>query len=378
MTYRLTLQADLIDHDPPVVRDGRTGQAVTLSPDELAIFRALCNGPAEAEALAEALGGDPGEALSRLVESGLVAEAGGAAPEPPLLIPAGQTMFGCPARTLDRIEAGEIVFFGVPTDQGATGFPGARFGPNAIRAASGERHSYVLDPETLTMQGWSEGGPPMLKGARMADLGNVVVTLGEDPAAIYERIGAVSAAVFAAGAFPVVLGGDHSITFATVPTQPYELVHIDAHSDFAPWDPARVHHHGSVLTRLVVEKPLIGLHQIGQRVAEPLSETPQGLTRVPQGPLPADWLERIRGAPTYLTLDIDVLTPAEAPGTGTPVPGGLSVTELAEMLRTIATVSAPVGFELVEVNPMQDAAGLTERAAVALIVAFLGAWHAGR
>lgn len=288
------------------------------------------------------------------------------------------TMFNCPAGRAEALLPGCVAILGVPVDIGTTGYPGTRFGPSAIRAASSEHYEYLTD-DTGQSVGFENERGPFLQGVPIVDLGDIDFTPGQSPASLCADISQTMQSIFAAGALPVVLGGDHSITFATMPQGPAHLIHIDAHSDFAPWDSRHSHHHGNVLTRLVHEKAIGGLHQFGTRLLEPAAETPADLRRYPMDPMPpADWLKEHANVPAFLSIDIDVIDPAFAPGTGTPVPRGTSPKELCEAVRAIARSVRLVGLDLVEVNPMRDASGMTERIAVEIILAALAGATASR
>lgn len=290
----------------------------------------------------------------------------------PQLTSPGVTMFDCPFRRLDAVETGEIVFLGVPFDLGTTGFPGARFGPEAIRGASVERFEYRLDPVTRRLRGWFHpaAGRVILKDRRMADIGNLAFTVGEARSAIYARLRAVVDRLHAMGCFPVVLGGDHSITYATVPATPAALIHIDAHSDLAEWDERHCHHHGNVLTRLCREGRLSALHHFGLRV---VGAQDCVLHDSVAHAIDGDWCEALAGIMAHVSLDIDVLDPSVAPGTGTPTTGGPDLDRLGKLLETLARTVQSTGLDLVEVCPIRDAAGLTERVAVELLLRFIGA-----
>ena len=297
------------------------------------------------------------------------------------LVHSDTTMFGCPSRNLEDIESGEFIFFGVPLDIGTTGYPGARYGPQAIRTASTERAGYALDPITQRLVGWECAtlGGSVLRGARMADVGDVRYQPGEPHHLLYARIREVSAAIYQAGCFPIALGGDHSMTWSTLPDRRVTLLHIDAHSDLAEWPEAHCHHHGNVLTRLLSEGRLAGIEHIGLRAGTGADSARAGTRVHPASSLKVQgWDSGFVGQTTFVSLDIDVLDPSLAPGTGTPVVNGLSQADCIALLTRLATITHPVGFEVAEVNPMRDSTGQTERLAVELILVFLGALHARR
>jgi agmatinase len=201
----------------------------------------------------------------------------------------------------------------------------------------------------------------------------------------FQRISDAVGTIVSRGVMPVVLGGDHSISFPAVRglvgCGPLSLVHIDAHLDYRDEVGGVRFGHGCPIRR-IAELPfiqdIVSLGIRGLRASEEDLEAARvrgnavvtagairrhgvvaALARVP----PA---ERI-----YVTLDVDALDPGIAPGTGTPDPGGLSYTEVHELLQGIARKGHVVGFDLVEVNPWFDPTGATALTAAQLIIEFL-------
>jgi agmatinase len=212
------------------------------------------------------------------------------------------------------------------------------------------------------------------------------------PAAVRERIEADALAVHRAGAAPFLVGGDHSIALPALRAAarvhgPVAVIHVDAHLDTstaATW--GEPFHHGTPF-RHAIEEGLIlpgQFHQVGLRGSWGSAD---------DGQIGADHGARItsadevaaRGAatiavmvreligdrPTYLSFDIDAVDPAFAPGTGTPVPGGLSSREALQLVRGLAGVRL-VGMDLSEVCPPLDHADLTAHLAAHLLFEGLG------
>jgi agmatinase len=200
------------------------------------------------------------------------------------------------------------------------------------------------------------------------------------------RIEEEVAAVLAAGAVPFVLGGDHSVALPCLRAVakkhgPLAVVHVDAHADTSGpqnWGP---HHHGTPLREALDEKLIAEgqLHQLGLR--GPWGSSEEGLYTLVHGGRVfsvedlmdrgvADVLEEITDAigdhPTYLTFDIDAVDPAFAPGTGTPVPGGLTSREALQIVRSLVGLKL-VGMDLVEVSPPLDFSDLTSHLAAHLL-----------
>jgi agmatinase len=296
------------------------------------------------------------------------------------LIRSGSPTFFGATQHLDLRQLGaQIAFLGVPFDQATNDRPGSRFAPLAIRDASMRMREGIKT-------GWIdlESGAHLLEGVTMADCGDVDIrTVG-----IEETFDAITAAVRGVrsrGALPVIVGGDHAITYPAL--RAYDdlrlaVIHFDAHMDFTDvWAGQRLSHDNPL--RRVLELPQVaGLIQIGLRGFE----RPQvyqdalrfGVQRISaQEFIRLGAKEALKRCPAadayYVTLDIDVLDPAVAPGTGYPEAGGLNYYQLKEGLIEAAGKGRIVGFDLVEVNPLFDQAGITSRLAARLILDFLGA-----
>ncbi len=281
------------------------------------------------------------------------------------------TLLGAPYRP----EAGadpaahplDLALIGVPMDLGVTNRPGARFGPRAVRAA--ERigpfeHVLRLAP---------------LHGCRAADIGDVPLSSRYSVETCHADIEAFFARVHAAGAVPLAVGGDHSISHPILRAlgrdRPVGMVHIDAHCDTSgPFEGCRFHHGGpfrqAVLDGVLDPERTV---QIGIRgAAEYLWEFSydSGMTVIHAEDLAergvADVLRQalavVGDGPTYVSFDVDSLDPAFAPGTGTPEVGGLTPREVLTLLRGLREVDV-VGGDVVEVAPQYDATTNTAQAA---------------
>jgi agmatinase len=264
----------------------------------------------------------------------------------------------------------DVAILGAPTDELVTNRPGARFGPRAIRNAE-----YL----------WGTARPAMDVGLdpfevlSVVDHGDVGVVPGY-PESTHRAIREAVAAVAAAGAVPLVLGGDHSIAHpdigavgAAVRPEPLGLIHLDAHADDAYEEPRLSH--GTPLRLLVEEGSITGDHivQVGLRGYWPPPSDfewarSQGfrwylMDEVLErgiGPVVDDVLRDLAGlAHVFLSVDIDVCDPAFAPGTGTPEPGGLQARELLRAVRRFAWAVPLAGMEVVEVSPPFDQADIT-------------------
>ncbi len=272
----------------------------------------------------------------------------------------------------------DLAVTGVPFDQAVTHRPGARFGPRAIREAS-----------TLMAgdapYGW---GYSPLGRFRVADAGDMAF----DYAAVAEvprRIEAHVGAIIGTGAACLLLGGDHSVALPSLRAHaakhgPLALLQFDAHPDtWTDHDAARVDH-GTFVYKAMAEGLIDPTRsvQIGTRV-EVEGEAPHDITRIDARAVHAgeDVTAKahavVGDAPVYLSFDIDVLDPAFAPGTGTPVWGGLSTAQVGVLLRGLAGLDI-VGADVVEVSPPYDRAGVTALAGAHVAYDLLALWGYSR
>ncbi|MBI1946539.1 MAG: arginase family protein [Deltaproteobacteria bacterium] len=289
------------------------------------------------------------------------------------------------ATAWDAAHAAHFVIVGAPLDQGVTGRAGARFGPTAMRDAAAGARSQV-DPVTLAPVGFHDfaSGRTLLKGVTLADAGDVLVQPGEPAARARARLTRVLQDVAQAGSVPFVLGGDHSITRATLEAVPegegpLHVLHLDAHTDLGEVVPGAGLHHGNVMSVVFAELPHVaGVHQLGLRgIYDAPTHAPHpkvrqlGVDGLRQGEL-ARFLDGIpQHARCWLSLDIDVVDPAFAPSTGTPVPGGLLPHEVKAIVEAAARARRFVGGEVVEVAEPLGPADATAGVAVSCMFAFL-------
>ncbi len=270
-----------------------------------------------------------------------------------------------------EIHGADIVVTGLPFDAATSFRPGARFGPAAIRAASvqlaelvGRAFPFDIDPfATLAV----------------ADAGDCLFDSGY-PQNVVKAVVDHAHWVLKSGAMMVSLGGDHFVTYPLLKAHvekygPLALVHFDAHVDTWADDGKRLDH-GSMFLRAKRE----GLIDVSRSVQIGIRSfsTDEGFTVLDapfvheHGALVA--AERIHdvvgSAHAYLTFDIDCLDPAFAPGTGTPVPGGLSSAQALGILRKLGALNF-VGMDVVEVAPPYDHAEITALAAATLVHDFI-------
>ncbi len=293
-----------------------------------------------------------------------------------------------PASKVADIGQGDFVIAGVGIDFGTTGRPGTRYGPARLREVASRFLSWESDPFSNRGRGvyLAEAGGVILKGARIVDVGDLVVEAAGKPDFVLARCHDAAMRIFARGAIPVFLGGDHSISAPLIRacTQRYgnlNVVHLDAHTDMNDWSPGTSHHHGSVMARVLAENPGIEIFQYGVRGLcgehAPSARVHTVHQRdVPRSLSATGHTASPKGKPCYLSLDVDVLDPVYAPGTGTPVPFGMTPTLLLRLLERISTANRVVGMDFVELNPEADRDDVTASLLVHLLLCVLGWVHA--
>ena len=259
----------------------------------------------------------------------------------------------------------DVAVMGVPYDAAVTYRPGCRLGPRAIRAASVQLAELKAFPF----------GFDLLESLSVVDFGDCWID-PHHPETVARDIEAQASEILAAGARLLTLGGDHFVSWPLLRAHaerhgPIALIQVDAHGDLWPDDPGRVDH-GTMMGRAIRE----GLvdpgasTQIGIRTFHDTTEGLEVLT--------APWVHRngigkaldvacrrAGSRPVYLSFDIDALDPAFAPGTGTPVPGGLASWQALELVRGLRPLDL-VGMDIVEVSPPFDHAETTALAAAHL------------
>ncbi len=282
----------------------------------------------------------------------------------------------------------DVVVLGAPFDGGTSHRPGTRFGPMAIRTTDylpqgGSRPSLALRADGL-------------RDLRVVDAGDVAMFSG-DIATALPALQAAVASVARAGAVPVVLGGDHAIAFPdaagvaeVLGAGRVSMIHFDAHADTGDTELGSLWGHGTPMRRLIESGALRGdrFLQLGLRGYWPEPPTldwmaEQGMrsyemTEIVHRGLDPCLTEAFAIATddcdgVFLSVDIDVVDPGHAPGTGTPEPGGLSARELLDAVRRTCLELPVVGVDVVEVSPPYDHADITAALANRVVLEALSA-----
>jgi agmatinase len=287
------------------------------------------------------------------------------------------TFLGVERCTLDEPASyadADVVIIGAPFDGGTSYRSGARFGPSAMRQACYLDHDGSRPSLALRVDG--------LKDLRVLDAGDVEMFSG-DAATSCANLEAAVQRVAESGAIPLVLGGDHTITWPDVTGVArargwgrVAVLHFDAHADTGDISFGSLIGHGQPMRRLIESGAARGdrFLQIGLRGYWPPPDVLAWMAE--QGMRSYEMTEIVsRGLDTclteafatalddcdgvFLSVDIDVCDPGHAPGTGTPEPGGLSARELLDAVRRICYELPVVGVDVVEVAPPYDHADIT-------------------
>lgn len=281
----------------------------------------------------------------------------------------------------------DVAIMGAPFDFGTQWRAGARFGPRGVREAStlfsfGHAGAYDHEDDTTYLP----------SDVRIVDIGDADI-VHTDTETSHANIEAGVRAILAAGALPVVIGGDHSINIPCINALDDQgdihILQIDAHLDFVDERHGVRYGHGNPMRR-AAEKPYVtGLTQVGIRnvsstaregyddaraMGSTILSVRQARALGPEGVI----ANIPTGARVYVTIDIDAFCPSIAPGTGTPSHGGFLYYDVLEMLQVVARRHEVVGIDLVEVAPDYDPTGSTSILAAQVLLNFLGFIFAAR
>jgi len=285
-----------------------------------------------------------------------------------------------------ELAGADVVIVGAPTDDLVSDRPGARFGPRAIRAAGAPPGSHL------------EAKVDAFSRLKVVDYGDAPV-LPADPERSHEAIERTVGEVLSARAVPIVLGGDHGIAEPDIRAcarlyGPVGLVHFDAHADTGKQVFGVEVSHGTPMYRLVEAGHVdpsryvqIGLRGYWPGEEEFAWQAERGITSLFMHDVRELGIREVVGralgvagdGPVFLSVDIDVLDPAFAPGTGTPEPGGMTTADLLWACREIAASLQVVGSEVVEVIPTEvGSADITALAAERIVREIITGMALGR
>jgi len=279
-----------------------------------------------------------------------------------------------------RISA-DVAVLGAPFDFGTQWRPGARFGPRAVREAStlfsfGHAGAYDHEDDAVYL------GPEV----SIVDIGDADI-VHTDTVQSHANIKAGVQAILAAGALPVVIGGDHSVNIPCIDAfqdqGDIHVLQIDAHLDFVDERHGVRFGHGNPMRRAAEKDYVTGLTQLGIRnvsstaregyeAARAMGSTILSVRQVRALGLAGVMAKIPAGARLYVTIDIDAFCPSIAPGTGTPSHGGFLYYDVLEILQAAARAHDIVGLDLVEVAPDYDPTGATAILAAQILLNTLG------
>lgn len=280
----------------------------------------------------------------------------------------------------DKIDA-DVAILGAPFDFGTQWRAGARFGPRGVREAStlfsfGHAGAYDHEDDTTYLGG----------DVRIVDIGDADI-VHTDTETSHANIEVGVRAILDAGALPVTIGGDHSITIPCINAfagrGPIHVLQIDAHLDFVDERHGVRYGHGNPMRRAADHEYVTGLTQLGIRnVSSTTKEGYDDARAMGSDILSVRQVRKLgaeataaripEGARVYITIDIDGFCPSIAPGTGTPSHGGFQYYEVMEILQNVARDHEIVGIDLVEVAPPYDPSEVTSVLAAQVLLNLLG------
>lgn len=265
----------------------------------------------------------------------------------------------------------DFAIFGIPFDEKSCYMKGAAKGPRAIRAAS---TGDAINP-------WTESGVNLEEEANIVDLGDIEVA--ESFWEVFSKTEEKVREILEKGAVPVALGGDHSLTYPIIKAfakkhNRLDILHFDAHPDLYDELYGDRYSHACPFARIVEEGYVADLVQVGIRAAtgqhrEMTRE--HGIRMIEMRDI-SQALTLTFSNPLYISIDMDALDPAFAPGVSHHEAGGLSTRQMINILHAVE--GRIVGLDVVELNPERDTAGITAAAAVKIIMEVIGKIVASR
>ncbi|MEI6805955.1 MAG: agmatinase [Myxococcaceae bacterium] len=285
-----------------------------------------------------------------------------------------KTFFRLPILSTDQdFENADVAILGIPFDGGTSYRPGARFAPEQVRSISSLGRGYYPDSDTH-----------IFKKLKVGDAGDVQV-FPQDIAQTHESIRKHIGSLIAKKCFPMIIGGDHSTSIGSIQAVvdhygPIGIVHFDAHTDAYPAAWGCDIHHGTFMRlghergwfqkdrvlQIGIRGPcssdqdLKTVSDYGYKVISSDDVYLKGLDFAKQA------IQDLGKGPVYVSFDVDCLDPAFAPGTGTPVPGGLTSFQALQLIRALSSLEI-VGADIVEISPPYDLSNLTSLVAVTVM-----------
>ena len=280
---------------------------------------------------------------------------------------------------LNKLDA-DIAVMGAPTDEGSPFMPGSRFGSRSIREHSlrfGNDGYFDHDSDKVFLK-------YELNNNRIVDVGDADV-VPADVEGTFKNITNLTRMVLDAGAMPVVIGGDHAITFPVVRAynEPLHVVHFDAHIDYSPFVHGYEYTNSHAFRHIHHMDHVKSLTQVGIRsvrnnkawIDDSINDGNRVIGMKEFGEMGPNGMATLvpKDAPIYVSIDIDVLDLPLVPGCVSAEPNGMSYSELRDSLATLAKHGNIIGFDLVEVNPQLDVGtGITSYMGAHTIMEFLG------
>ncbi|MCC4237843.1 agmatinase [Vibrio anguillarum] len=268
----------------------------------------------------------------------------------------------------------DVVVLGVPLDMATSGRPGARMGPDAIRRAS-----VNLAWESKKFP-WNFN---LFQNTKVIDAGDLVFDCGDAEDFTY-RLEAATSEILKSGKTMLALGGDHFITLPILRAYAkyygeMALIHFDAHTD--TYANGSAYDHGTMFYHAPKEGLISAKHSVQVGIRTEYKQEGHGFNVINAmqandmsvEEIVANIRQTIGDKPVYLTFDIDCLDPAFAPGTGTPVCGGLNSDKVLKIIRALAGINL-VGMDVVEVSPPYDQSELTALAGATIALELLYVW----
>lgn len=310
---------------------------------------------------------------------------------------AGLTTFAkFPTLSLEHFDDGKSCYgiIGIPYDMGVTNIPGARFGPREIRSAS-TQFAYTSSKDFLGFADSTRGffdinqNRWILKKAPCFDLGDTEVIAG-DPESTFKLITSSIEKILDLKICPIILGGDHAVTFPVLRSyKNYEnitVLHFDAHMDY--WDPKKnsPYDHSCTMWNVSRLPNIAHIYQFGIRG---LNHQPSMLDEAKKHNITTILSSQLENGLTevvnkviltnnvYISFDIDFFDPSVAPGTGNREQGGLNYLQTSNLLRSLFKdkKNTLVGLDLVEVNPLNDVGNITSSLSARLILDLIGLFN---